>query len=333
MASSMSAAAVDGVLVQWGDRLFDPRNLITPATRTPRLTLPIGHRAAQIRQRIQATVARRAPQVMVRLTGGGRGMEAIANHFRYISKSGRFAFEDDRGVVREGREALHGLTEQWRYGGTLIDQTGDRREARNLILSMPRGTDAQAVLQSAREFARIELRDHRYVMVLHEHQENPHVHLCVKVESMSGKRLRLRPSDLRRWRETFAERLRGLGIDAEATAQYTRVESRRPDRLWQIKARKQGQLRQEPSATRSGEAFKRSRNGAMLAWAHITAALEASDRDSDRQLAMQIRRFVLDTNYVRAIQRTQERDGRGLRVPHDVGSLDPREQHGPERTR
>ncbi len=219
MASRMAAAAVDGVLVQWGDRLFYPRNRIGPTTRTPRLSLPVGSQTAWIRRRIEAAVIRHAPQVMVKVTGGGRGMGAIAAHFRYISKAGRLAFEDDRGVVREGREALHDLAEQWRYGGSLIGETSPRREALNLMLSMPRGTSPQAVLQAARELARIELKDHRYVMVLHEHQENPHVHLSVRAESMSGQRLNPRKADLHRWRETFAERLRGQGIEAEATRQ------------------------------------------------------------------------------------------------------------------
>jgi hypothetical protein len=43
---------------------------------------------------------------MVKVTGGGRGMGAIAAHLRYIAKAGRLPIEDDRGAVREGREAL-----------------------------------------------------------------------------------------------------------------------------------------------------------------------------------------------------------------------------------
>jgi len=34
------------------------------------------HRAAAMRERVEATVVRRAPQVMVKVTGGGRGMNA-----------------------------------------------------------------------------------------------------------------------------------------------------------------------------------------------------------------------------------------------------------------
>jgi hypothetical protein len=112
-------ASIDGVLVQWGERLFYPPSRIVKAAATPRLGTLARRQAAVIRRRIEATVARRSVQVMVKVTGGGRGMAAIAARFRYISKNGRLDIEDDRGVVREGKEALHDLVEQWRHGGSL----------------------------------------------------------------------------------------------------------------------------------------------------------------------------------------------------------------------
>jgi hypothetical protein len=203
---------IDGVLLQWGDRLFYPGNRIVHTRPQPKLSGLAAHqRAAAIRARIEATVVRRAPQVMVKVTGGGRGMKAIAAHFRYISKNGRLDIEDDRGDISRGKSALHGLAEDWRYGGTFIDDIGDRREAYNVMLSMPRGTDPLAVQRAAREFAKVELADHKYVMVLHDHQANPHVHISVRAESRHGKRLNPRKADLHRWRETFAEKLRDQG--------------------------------------------------------------------------------------------------------------------------
>ena len=118
------SATVDGVLVQWGERLFYPSNRIVKPAPTPRLDTMTRRKAAVIRRRIEATVTGRAPQVMVKVTGGGRGMAAIAAHFRYISKNGRLEIEDDRGVVRDGKEAVHDLAKQWRYGGSLIDEVG-----------------------------------------------------------------------------------------------------------------------------------------------------------------------------------------------------------------
>jgi hypothetical protein len=139
--------------------------------RTPALTgLAVQQRAQALRQRIRATVVRRAPQVIVKVTGCGRGMGAIAAHLRYIAKGGRLPFEDDRGVVREGREALHAVVDQWRLGGSRIPEKSERREAFNLMLSMPRGTDERVLVQAVREFAKAELANHRYVMVLHSHR-------------------------------------------------------------------------------------------------------------------------------------------------------------------
>jgi hypothetical protein len=72
----------------------------------PKLSaLAASQRAAAIRERIEATVVRRAPQVMVKVTGGGRGMKAIAAHFRYISKNGRLDIEDDRGETSRGKDS------------------------------------------------------------------------------------------------------------------------------------------------------------------------------------------------------------------------------------
>ena len=229
------ATEIDAILVQWGDRLFYPSNRRGRSTSSPRLSSGQRHRAAEIRQRINATVVRRAAQVMVKVTGGGRGMAAIGAHLRYISRRGELEFEDDRGVVREGKEALHDLGEQWRYGGSFIDETSHRREAFNIMLSMKSGIDPSIVQRAAREFAQAELAGHRYVMVLHDHQANPHVHISVRAESREGKRLSPRKADLQRWRETFAEKLRGWGIDAEATRQRTRGESRNYEPIWRIK--------------------------------------------------------------------------------------------------
>lgn len=164
----MPGPTVDGVLVQWGERLFYPANRTVKSAPTPRLDTMTRRRAAVIRRRIVATVTRRAPQVMVKVTSGGPGVAAVAVHFRYISKNGRLAIEDDRGVVREGKEVLRDLAEQWRYDGSLIDDVGHRREAFDIMLSTPRGTDPKIVQKPAREFAQAELPDHRYVMVLHD---------------------------------------------------------------------------------------------------------------------------------------------------------------------
>jgi len=137
--------SLDGVLVQWGDRLFYPGNRMVKRTPEPRLSGFGWGRAAIIRERIGATVVRRAMQVMVKVTGGGRGMKAIAAHFRYISKNGRLEIEDERDQLGLGKETVRELVDDWRLGGSLVADVSDRREAFNIMLSMPRGIDALTV--------------------------------------------------------------------------------------------------------------------------------------------------------------------------------------------
>ena len=295
---------IDGILIQWGDRLFYPGNRIVRVPPQPKLVANLARRhAATIRARIEATVVRRAPQVMVKVTGGGRGMQAIAAHFRYISKNGRLDIEDERGETMHGKDALHELAEDWRLGGTLIDDIGDRREAFNIMLSMPRGTDPLIVQRAAREFVQAELADHKVVMVLHDHQANPHVHISVRAESKHGKRLNPRKADLHRWRETFAEKLRGWGVEAEATRQASRGNSRNYEPLWRVKAGQDGRLLKTRVRFKASPASVASRTEAVEAWGHIAKALAASADASDHGLAQAVAGLVRELPGARPLNR------------------------------
>ena len=289
---------IDGILITWGDRLFYPGNRVVKVKPQPKMGGDAARvRAAAIRKRIEVTVVRRAPQVMVKVTGGGRGMKAIAAHFRYISKNGRLEIEDQRGETMRGKDTLSDLADEWRFGGSLIPddaEPGHRREAFNIMLSMPHGTDPLSVQRAAREFAQVELADHKYVMVLHDHQANPHVHISVRAESKHGKRLNPRKADLHRWRETFAEKLRGHGIDAEATRQATRGRSQNYDSLWRVKAREDGRLRTTRSGAKSGTQARATRAEAVEAWKQLGQALAMSSDVADRNLARSIAAFVKD---------------------------------------
>ncbi|MEO6031922.1 MAG: conjugal transfer protein TraS [Burkholderiaceae bacterium] len=326
--------AIDGVLVQWGDRLFYNANRRVPAgPGGPRSGSGLRDCAAAIRQRIESTAVGRAPQVMVKVTGGGRGMAAIAAHLRYISKNGRLPMEDDRGLQREGTESVQDVAEQWRYGGSRIPERSDRREAFNIMLSMPRGTDPLTVQRAAREFAIAELEGHRYVMVLHDHQANPHVHLSVRAESTLGKRLNPRKADLQRWRERFAERLRSQGIDAEATRQATRGVQRNHPTLWRTKAAADERLREPRGPKKSGERFHANRMKSIEAWLRIAQALEKSDEPADRKLAQAVigyvRRMPFAIEFAKRRQAALQRELPGMPAPQRMVEPE-RSRSGPE---
>ena len=320
---------LDGLLVQWGDRLFYPGNRIVRSPPAVRGGVALADRARAIRARLHATVVRGAPQVMVKVTGGGRGMAAIAAHFRYISKQGRLSIEDDRGVVHEGKEGVHDLVEQWRHAGARIAERSGRREALNIMLSMPAGTPESALKDAARSFARAELWNQRYVLVLHTHQANPHVHLAVRAEGKDGRRLNPRKADLRRWRETFAEKLRERGIEAEATPQITRGGTRRTERLWHRKARDDGRERGPREGEQAPVKLTRSRRDAALAWCEIAKALASSTDVEDRKLAQSIVQYarhlpgVRYTSPAQDAQRELPMMERGRETTRDIARTTP----------
>jgi hypothetical protein len=129
-------------------------------------------------------------------------------------------------------------------------------------------------------------------MVLHDHQANPHVHISVRAESKHGRRLNPRKTDLHRWRETFAAKLRERGIEAEATRQATRGNNRNYDPLWRIKASEDGRLRTIRASAKSSAGARISRADAVDAWRRLGRARAGSSVASDRALVRPIERFV-----------------------------------------
>jgi len=170
--------------------------------------------------------------------------------------------------------------------------------------------------RNSREFAKKAFAEHRYVMVLHDHQANPHVHLSVRAESKHGKRLNPRKADLQRWREIFAEKLRDWGIDAEATRQATRGEVRNYEPLWRTRARKEDRLILPSREIKSGAATANSRTNALVAWIKIAQALDASNQSEDRQLAREVVRYIRQTpvgvERVKRVEKERQRELPGI---------------------
>lgn len=114
----------------------------------------------------------------------------------------------------------------------------------------------------------------------------------MRAESKQGKRLNPRKADLHRWRETFAEKLRGHGVEAEATRQATRGRTRNFDPLWCVKAKEDGRLRTSRQTTKRSANTVATRAAAVDAWREIARALAASGDRSDRDLAHAVAKYV-----------------------------------------
>ncbi|MGO9949174.1 MAG: relaxase/mobilization nuclease domain-containing protein, partial [Steroidobacteraceae bacterium] len=184
---------------------------------------------------ITRTVSR-APEVMVKVTGGGKRRGAVAVHFGYISRRGDLEIETDQGERIKRPDQHKQLLDSWHLeliAGQYRRQGEDdpaRRPTKlvhNIVLSMPAPTPAEKVLAAARKFAREKFAEHRYAMVLHTDQKHPHVHLVVKAENELGRRLHVDKQRLRDWREDFARLMREQGIAANATPRAIRGENKK----------------------------------------------------------------------------------------------------------
>jgi hypothetical protein len=228
---------------------------------------------------------------MVKVTGGGRGMAVIRAHMNYIDREGD-GLIDQGGERHQGRDARCEIARQWAREGTPIPERSDRREAFNIMWSMPAGTDSKKLLAAVQALAARRFAGHKYVVALHTHQANPHVHLLVRAESDLGVRLNPRKVDLHEWRMEFAAELRQRGVEAAASRQAARGVVKNYSPIWQVKAQGEGRLRNERPSDKDGQVARDTRADALRAWSGVTRALAQSDKWEDRALATQMLEFV-----------------------------------------
>ena len=186
---------------------------------------PLQFSAAQLEQ-IGRTVTG-VPEVMVKVSGGGKSADAVQAHFAYIDRHGKLEVCTDEGEKLQGKDVADYLVDDWnldagkgqyRPGPKAGEKDRRPKQVHNIVFSMPAGTSPKKLLAATHKFARekFALR-HRYAMALHTDQGHPHVHLVVKAQGEDGQRLYIRKATLREWREDFACYLRELGVAANAT--------------------------------------------------------------------------------------------------------------------
>lgn len=254
-------------------------------------------------------IARKTGQVMVKITGGGRSSKSIKSHFDYLSRDGELALRDQDGREIMGKEALADLGWGWKHSGPALDESGARKEAFNIVFSMPEGSDERAVYAAIKSTSETEFAGHQWVIVQHFDEPQVHAHVCVKAEGMDGQRLNPRKADLHRWRERFAYELRERGMEAEATRRKTRLQQERVDKPWEATRMEERGL---PTNLKPAHAdvtrVKRwneseEKNSALFAM--IIASLAASTELGDQVLAQELLRSTAER--VRGKPATTER--------------------------
>jgi type IV secretory pathway VirD2 relaxase len=299
-------------------------------------------------------IVRRAPEVMVKITGRTKDVAHLKSHLAYITRNGELDAETEQGATLASRSGLKDLQQRWEDDASLDSKR--RRDGSlsiNIILSMPAGTDAVAVKESARAFAIEMFGDkHDYVFVQHLDDKHPHVHLTVRSLGHDGKRLNPRKADLQAWRERFAGELRLRGIAAEATPRRARGRVRKADRGAVLAMRKRKitpevdrlARKEVLSEVRGGrtakhrwdEQIKSRQEVIRQRYLDYAAELQRSEAPADRELARQVRQFVTEMpavetrrsllieelneyvqNRQRNVQRSIQADRPTRKPPHD----------------
>jgi type IV secretory pathway VirD2 relaxase len=178
-----------------------------------------------------------ATEVMVKVTGFSKGAGHALANIDYISRNGKLELENERGEVLEGRDDVHAYFKDWEKDFGDSKRHKNQRDTMHLVLSMPEGTDPEAVRLATSKFAKEAFgKNHEYVFALHTVENDPkktlqpHCHVTVKCKGFDGRMLHVARGDPQLWREMFAEYIREQGVDAEATPRRSRGVVRKPER-------------------------------------------------------------------------------------------------------
>lgn len=279
-----------------------------------------------------ARIVRRAPEVVVKITGKTTDAGHLQRHLDYISRNGRLGLEGPDGERLEGRAEVKARAEAW--AAELALEPGRRRDSpvsRSIVLSMPSGTDAIRLNDAARAFAREVFGDRfPYVFALHDEGRQPHVHLTVRVLGADGTRLNPRKADLEVWRQRFAQALRDRGVEAEASPRRARGVIRKAERTPVRKLRERFVSGTTPAPRVLARAFERATKDriepapwdlALRARQHRirrtlvaeAVALSRSDRAEDRILGAAL------AEHVRDMPKVGTRDDQLRRVGRELG--------------
>src|SRR3546814_5310488 len=121
-----------------------------------------------------ARVVRRAPEVLVKVTGRKKGAKHLAAHLDYIGRHGDIPLETRDGEQIATKEEAHRIADEW--SDPLYWRQGTTVSAVAMVFSMPAGTDPETGKQSVREAAEGMIGDNPDSLMSH-HTDTPRPHL------------------------------------------------------------------------------------------------------------------------------------------------------------
>jgi type IV secretory pathway VirD2 relaxase len=257
------------------------------------------------------------PEVMVKITGFSKGSGGVKSNLDYITRNGKVELEDSNGNTYLGKESVKEFFDEWNDFDR-EKRNKNQRDTMKMVLSMPAGTNPEALKKAARDFVKKEFStNHEYAFALHTDDKHPHVHLVVKTLGFDQKRLNPRKADIQQWRENFAEKLNERGIDAVATPRIIRgvvkkseaqvlrhieqEQAKRKPRVSTVKESQKKQALSEINAERKGvdtqpnawdKSIQKAQSQVVKDWTELASELDKQGTADEAKLARRIRLFV-----------------------------------------
>lgn len=192
------------------DKGNQPRNLNTRDRKTPTFIARVSRlRAAQ-----------GAPPAIIKVLSRGKGSAYPLRGAAYISRGDNplqatLFLEDEFGNQHYGDlETVERLIDTW---SPLFSGRANGTSAIHLMVSSPKGTAGNVVMDAAREFFKDQFPDRKYLLALHTDTTFHHVHGIVSYRSLDQKILPTSREDLGIWRSGWAQALseQGVAVNAE----------------------------------------------------------------------------------------------------------------------
>jgi|TARA_R110000803_G_scaffold20907_6_gene53258 hypothetical protein len=211
-----------------------------------------GGRSSSRAERSQAAakslsrVAKKAPQVVFKITSRVHGAANTVSSFTYVSRVSVSEKDDIPLLTSEGKELtsateMLALARDWQAHA---EAGNDRRKgatALAMVYSMPPGTDPEKVREAVINLAEEDFADRRWVAALHTDEAHPHVHVVIAMRDNAGRRFNPDRQFIQHNRERFAEMLREVGIEADASRSVARGYPPKGDKLPVQKVRERGE--------------------------------------------------------------------------------------------
>jgi type IV secretion system T-DNA border endonuclease VirD2 len=266
-------------------------------------------------------VVRKAPEVMVKVSGRTYEAGHLKAHLDYITRNGKVEAESNCGLFK-GREEVAELHADWVQDGSAFGKLSGRPAplSVNMVLSMPAGIDRERFRDAVTDFVEQELRPRvDVVLCFHHDTAHPHAHVTVRGRDDDGKTFNPNPATLHRYRERFAACLRLRGVEAEATPRSARGVGMRNERsplrqmerrgetprLREVERREVLQERRTASTRpRPWEDQMRTTHAAVrTAYQAAATALAASADPAEQELAGRVASFVQNMDVDRPLTR------------------------------